>query len=221
MRGNKTLLKNMLRGVEKMPGINLLEIANFGEKNILMFPKVGTRSIRNTLLIYHNLGNNRAAAWQKIDYCTKKTFQNDLNHKETFVILRSPIERLHSCWKQKISHFRDDGFFYYFQYFPLLRPNMSFLNFLEAISSLPTGMFEKHFIPIDYFLPRKSKLKYTFVPLDKLDETFSLLLGSCEKVERANATGFSTISAEELDFFTAHLLWRFARDEELFRRYSQ
>ena len=48
---NLRIISNQfLRGFEKLPGINLLQVAQINNKNILMFPKVGSRTIRDTIL---------------------------------------------------------------------------------------------------------------------------------------------------------------------------
>lgn len=206
------LFKNVLRGVEKVPGMNLLQVAHFRDKNFLMFPKIGTRSIRDSLLAFESLGDDRLKAWHSMSYVTKKEFLSTYNTYDTIVVLRDPLERLYSCWKQKISVQRDEGFFYFFQYYPLLRPDMDFLSFLKAINMLTTVLYEKHFIPMDYYLGRKSDLKYRFIHLDELDRCLAEILGSNKPVARANVTKSISVPTEAKVFFNENLAKVYAFD---------
>ncbi|MGI1671153.1 MAG: hypothetical protein K6L74_12630 [Neptuniibacter sp.] len=205
-------LKNMLRVVEKIPGINLLQLAHFGHVNVLMFPKVGTRSIRNSLLEYEGMGDNRIEAWHSMSYVTKGDFLCRYNNLDTIVVLRDPLERLYSCWKQKISGQRDDGFFYFFQYYPLIRPGMDFLSFLKSINKLPTALYEKHFLPLDYYLGCSDKRNYRFVGLADLDCILAEILGDNSLVKRANVTKGTNMPLDAVAFFEEYLKPRYAFD---------
>lgn len=207
--------KHVLRVIEKLPGVNFLQVAEFGSERILMFPKIGTRSIRNALLEYHDLKRDKREAWRSISYSTRKYFRTTLNTPHTWVILRDPLERLHSCWKQKISDERDSGMFYFAQYYPLLQPSMSFLDFLKAICRLPLWAQEKHFIPLGYFLRDLPNLRYRFIGLPDLDWKLRSLLETNSRPERSNVTKPSSIPQEAHEFFAQRLSMRYQIDISL------
>jgi len=213
------VLKNGIRVFEKTPGVNLLQVAHFGSVNVLMFPKVGTRSIRNAVLAFHQLGTNPADAWAEMSYVTRHRFGTRYNGPTTKVILRDPLERLQSCWKQKISDRRDPGSFYFFQYYPLLRPDMPFIDFLKGISKIPTGLYEKHFMPLAYFLRASDDMRYEFLPLERLDQTLQEIIGPRITVPRANTTGRVDVDGVVRAFYETHLKSRFSLDETLYRKH--
>lgn len=177
-----------------------------------MFPKIGTRSIRDALLIHYGFEDSKREAWRGISYCTRRQFRTTLNTPNTCIILRDPLERLHSCWKQKISSERDPGLFYFIQYYPLLHPGMSFLAFLKAISKLPVWAHEKHFIPLTYFLNDMNNMRYSFIETKDLDWKLSTLLRNDARPKRSNTTKQSPISNEAYQFFESHLRGRYELD---------
>ena len=221
MLETRNIYKNSLRVIEKIPGLNLLQVAHFENLNVLMLSKVGTRSIRNALLAYHDLGPNPAAAWAEVSHVTHHRFATRYNAQTTKVILREPLDRLQSCWRQKISEKRDPGGFYFFQYYPLLRPDMAFIDFLKAISKIPTGLYEKHFMPLSFVLKNGGELRYDFIPLWRLDHMLLEIIGPKTSVSRANVTGLIETDPEARAYYDVHLKDRFALDETLFHRYGR
>jgi hypothetical protein len=183
-----------------------------------MFPKVGTRSIRNAVLEFHGLGRDASRAWEQISYITRRGFVRRHNRPETTVVLRDPLDRLHSCWKQKVSSQRDAGRFYFFQYYPLLRPDMAFTDFLEAVARIPVALREKHVIPLGHFLEPVADLRVTFVPIDDLGALLADILGRQEPVARANITAGDGIADEARDIFEQRLIDQYRWDREVYRR---
>lgn len=209
---------NIIRGVEKIPGINLLQILKINDKNFLMFPKTGTRTIRDTFLTQHNLSKN-SDAWSHINYISKNSFQTIFNNPKTLIPLRHPLDRLHSCWKQKISSQRDKGLFYFFQYYPMIRPEMSFLDFMKVLETLPQFIFEKHFIPLSYFLSNDAHHKYSFFDIKLLNQKLSNETG-IEKINKSNSTQILVPSDTETNFYEDNLKHVYRGDEDLFTQYK-
>ncbi|WP_342075680.1 sulfotransferase family 2 domain-containing protein [Yoonia sp. SS1-5] len=212
------LMRNVTRGIEKIPGVNLVQTARFDDISILMFPKVGTRSIRNALLTYHGLGPGRGRAWTHMHYHSRKAMRTRLNTPQTLVVLRDPLERIHSCWKQKVGRERDDKSFYFFQYYPLLKPDMDFLAFLQAIHRLPTFLYEKHFMPLNHYLSGMDDPSYSFARLDQLDTKLAEILNTTAPPQRANTTSPTAIPQDAKDYFFAHLQDRYRADIDLFEK---
>ena len=205
----KYIVNNALRVIEKMPFVNLIQIAHFDNFDIVMFPKVGTRSIRDALMLEKGY-SKKSEAFKSLSYCTRTQFNKKYNNSRTVVPVRDPFQRLQSCWRQKISSQRDRGRFYFFQYYPLLRPDMSFPDFLLAIS-----MYEKHFIPLGYFL-ETSSCDFKLISLEQLDE-FLLAEVAGFEVKRSNVTKKDLDLSPYRINFDQFLKGNYANDVKLLR----
>lgn len=212
------LTNHALRGVEKLPGLNLLQVAHFGDRHVLMFPKVGTRSIRNAVLEFHGLGRDASRAWEQVSYTTRRGFVRCHNRPRTTVVLRDPLERLHSCWKQKVASQRDAGRFYFFQYYPLLRPDMAFPDFLAAVARISVPLREKHFIPLGHFFEPVADLRVTLIPVDDLGGLLADILGLEAPVARANTTAGDGVPDEAREVFEQRLLDQYRWDLDMYRQ---
>lgn len=144
----------VLRALEKVPGIRFYHIARFGSNNVLMMPKVATRSIRDAICIYkgvdiENIGGatkKNKIAVESIEYYTFNELKKILRSEVKLIIIERPWEeRLMSCWRQKISSQRDKAVFYFWMYYPLIRPDMSYVAFRKAVEIIPDLFREKHF----------------------------------------------------------------------------
>ena len=126
----KNLIKQILRLVEKIPGINMFQVILIDDSYYLMTPKVGTRTIRNLVL---KEGQPKIYAWKHIQYLTSKQINKAFINKKLIIVTRDPLERLHSCWKQKI---QNKNFYKYFWQYPQIKNNSSFIDFMTAISKI-------------------------------------------------------------------------------------
>ena len=217
---NLRIISNQfLRGFEKIPGINLLQVAQINNKNILMFPKVGTRTIRDTILKTNKLKMNNQA-WRHIRYVSRNNFRTKYNNENTFIPLRHPLDRLFSCWKQKISSQRDNGIFYFFNYYPLLKKDMSFIDFLRAIKRIHIKYHEKHFIPLGHFIGELEEMNYSFFSISDLNKTLSGFSGS-EIKKKSNTTKSRTISRKEKEYYFLNLSNFYKLDEDLHATYAK
>lgn len=182
----------VLRVLEKIPGINFCQVSEGpnGLKFILI-PKCGTRSIRNAILGHYGIPlENKWRAWSFIHYMAKV----DGNNPYTF-FLRPPLERIHSCWKQKVSAERNGSIFYFWQYYPIIRPDMNFGEFLLAVSRIPAPLREKHFISVKYLINGADIELCQFMPLMSLEAYLNNSFGGA--VSSANTT--SKLEISDLD----------------------
>ena len=160
------IINNILRIVEKIPGINLNQIIFIDDSIIVLTPKAGTRTIRNAVLKKYNL--RRPYEWTKFRYVSRKGLSKLTKKYKTYIVYRDFEARLRSCWKQKISSQRDSGLFYFWNYFPLLYPDMEYLDFCKKIQKIPDFLREKHFR--SYFSSIDFNNSNIFwIEIDKLD----------------------------------------------------
>lgn len=204
--------KHLLRGVEKTPGVNLMQLATFKDTKVVMTPKVGTRSIRDALLIYNSIDvKSKDKAWNYIDYTTRYAFMKNMNNNKTLLVVRDPFERVYSCWKQKISDQRDKSFFYFFQYYPIIRPGMNFHSFLKALTLIPTVFYEKHFMPISHGLDINA-LKVKLCRLSDIDNLLTDITG-IQRIPVSNKTKTPNLDlSKDIEFFNDELAERFKND---------
>lgn len=183
--------KQILRIVEKIPGVCLLQVADFGDIKILLLPKVGTRSIRDALLAKHYpslQGVKKTHAWNYISYYTREGLNREIIGKniKLIVFVRDPGSRIASCWRQKI--FKPEGVVPYFLfYYPYLYPTMTFSRFITRILRIPVPFMEKHFMPISYMIAKLDHTQLDFRPIEDLDDTLATLVTESQ-LTRANAT---------------------------------
>ena len=214
----KNISKHSMRVFEKIPGINPMQYATIQGRSLVMTPKIGTRSIRDSILASRFNGSaNRNLAWDYIFYTSRSDFMREMNKPETILFVRDPLDRLHSCWKQKISWQRDPGFFYFFQYYPRLKPDMSFLEFLKAITAIGLSHYEKHFLPISFGLDI-SNLRLSIIEISDINRVLSDILGrEFGTGLRSNATLSNDITVEESSYFAESLSDLFLGDYELLK----
>ena len=85
----KNLIKQILRVVEKIPGINMFQVILIDDSYYLMTPKVGTRTIRNLVL---KEGQPKIYAWKHIQYLTSKQINKAFINKKLIIVTRDPLE---------------------------------------------------------------------------------------------------------------------------------
>jgi hypothetical protein len=139
--------------LQKIPGITLYQLVMLNDNCVIvMVPKCGTRSIRDALL-HVKLGkkNQYLSASKKnlitapfYKFVTLSKLKKIAQTKSVYVIHREWNDRIKSCWRQKID--RQESYFYFWQYYPFLRPGMSFSSFEKRVKSMPERFREKHFM---------------------------------------------------------------------------
>ncbi|MDA7717835.1 hypothetical protein N8837_01100 [Pseudomonadales bacterium] len=197
------MLNNLLRGIEKIPGVNLQQVLVLGDDRFILTPKVGSRAIRNALLDMHDLCVG--GEWQYIEYHTKRSLVSLLEKQRVYIVLRDPLPRLHSCWKQKVYKFRDRSLVSYFWiYFPLIRRDMSFLSFLKAVKIIPPSLSEKHFRPVAVTVD----LSHHNLVKIRLNDLNAVL----RKQSRANMTPDVEVPKECIEYFNENLAKRYECD---------
>ena len=203
----------IFRLLEKMPGINFCQILHGPDDlQFLLIPKCGTRSLRNAVLKYHdNPVTAKWRAWSYIHYTAK------IDEKNPYVVvLRPPLERIHSCWKQKVSSERSGTIFYFWQYYPIIRPDMDFGEFLSAVAKIPAPLREKHFISLKYLINGADINLCQFVPLASLESKLHNWFGVV--VASANKTTKTEISDVNARIFEQILGADYALDTQLYQK---
>ena len=159
----------ILRVLEKLPGINLVQTIDIGEHRFLMTPKVCSRTLRDVCLAENGIDTSKKhMGWKFIRYHTRRGYVETISERDVIVV-RDPLTRLHSCWKQKVRDSDQGLIFYFFQYWPKLKPEQSFLEFLEGVSKIATVKCEKHFIPMFWEIESVTET-YILFRDDKLDD---------------------------------------------------
>ena len=204
MYNRRYVINQFLRLVEKLPFVNLNQTLRLHGKIYVLVPKAGTRTIRDEFLNHRAL--KKGEEWRYIHYVTRAQLRKMSKSNTVCVVLRDPLESLHSCWKQKIlSQYADkDTFFYFWNYFPFIRRDMSFLAFLKVIRWLPSVMCEKHFRPLSVTVDLKGS-DIHFIHLHEL----SSHLNRNEIVKISNATEKTIIPQDCVAYFNNNLRHRF------------
>lgn len=199
------LINQFLRIFEKIPGINLLQVLEVDGIKFLLVPKVGTRTIRDHFLHINNL--KKGDEWYHIKYLSPNAFKKYLKYNHITIVTRDPLKRLHSCWKQKIYKDRDSSLLpYFWMYFPLIRNDMSFYNFLRSVKKISPFFSEKHFRPIFNKIDKNN----SNIKLIKLEDLNNYLGIKSKK----NATRSIIISELEKKYFYKNLSHRYQSDYE-------
>jgi hypothetical protein len=201
------------RVLEKIPGINLTQIMHGPDDlNFILVPKCGTRSVRDAILNYYELPlSEKWRAWSFIRYTKKVPGKSPY-----IIILRPPLERIYSCWKQKVSDERSGLIFYFWQYYPVIRPGMDFGEFIAAVSVIPVHLREKHFISLEYLIKGADIEQCKFVPLSALDFNLNQWFGRI--IPSANVTRQKGISDLDEKAFNQLLKQDYAFDLNLYQR---
>jgi hypothetical protein len=211
---SKKFINGIFRGLEKVPGINFGHYMMINGKKVLMFPKCGTRTIRDHYLRLNDI-HDKNEGTRYYQYYLPSSF-NRINDSNTILFIRSPLDRLFSCWKQKVSSLRDPRNFYFWQYYPILYPGMTFCDFLKAVDGIKGHRAEKHFASFYTWTNTEiSDLNIKIYRLDKINE----ILHVPNDVNKTNMTHSSKlkISDFEMDFYKNKLISRYVYDEELFK----
>lgn len=210
----KYLIFQSLRVLEKLPGINLVQTIDIRGYRFLMTPKVCSRTLRDVCLAENGIDTSKKnMGWKFIRYHTRKRYAETVSERDVIVV-REPLKRLHSCWKQKVRESDRSFIFYFAQYWPKLKPGQSFLEFLEAISSISTAKCEKHFIPI--FWEIESVTETCILVRDDQLDAFLLELGAKYDGHRSNTTSESAVAHEARYFYENRLTKRYSRDQIIY-----
>lgn len=187
------------RGLQKVPGINLLEILFVDNILFIINPKVASSSVKFSIL--RSVLKKDCVAldelWSFVSYkSVNEVAELSKKAKYVFAITRDPFSRLYSCYRQKI--LLEDGprvtKNYFFQYFPLIRRDCSFDEFIDAVCRIPDSLAEKHFMS-QYRILDIEKRRISFDAIFKIDDLWPLedelkrLLGSTFTLGVWNTTG--------------------------------
>ena len=200
MRNFRYYINTILRVVEKIPGVNLQQVLRVNGRLFLIVPKNGTRSIRNSFL--KEKGLSIGDEWCFMEYHTRRSLARILSEEEIILVIRDPLRRIQSCWKQKLGSSRDIRRLpYFFLYYPYIKGGVSFEVFMEKISRIPAWLCEKHFRPIQVTVP---------VNHDNLIRVpISALSGLLNSKDVANSTSDISITANQKKIFFEKLQDRF------------
>ncbi len=213
--------KQMLRVIEKVPGINLAQYADFGDFKLAMTPKIGTRTIRDALIFKYKFNGSvqemRNNASDHVHYSSRSAFRSMVENGAVTVVVRDPFERIYSCWKQKIWQ-RENLVQYFWMYYPKINSRTSFLDFLKFLEALPIGLMEKHFIPQSYYIPETNSCDA--IKLDNLSMYLESRIPGYN-LPPANTTknllmAFSV--AEEFEYFNKKLEKKYCADKRIYDR---
>lgn len=214
----KYLIFQSLRVLEKLPGINLVQTIDIRGYRFLMTPKVCSRTLRDVCLAENGIDTSKKnMGWKFIRYHTRKRYAETVSGRDVIVV-REPLKRLHSCWKQKVRD-SDRGFnFYFAQYWPKLKSGQSFLEFLEGISKISTAKCEKHFIPM--FWKIESVTETCILVRDDQLDAMLLEIGAKYDGHRSNTTTETSIARADRDFYENILSKRYALDHHIYEGLS-
>ena len=208
----RSAINQILRLFEKLPLVNLNQVIFVRGRYVVLAPKCGSRSIRDIWLA--ETGNQKGAEWGYIRYVSKRSLSELASQDDVCIFVRHPLSRLHSCWKQKVTFRRDKGLFYFFMYFPLLRPDMSFLDFITALARIPAPLSEKHFRPLSQTVDvQDANIKWF-----DISEISFQLNGAVECGPRSNTTEEIELSENEEACFYRLLRQRFDEDLAVYSR---
>lgn len=177
--------------LQKVPGFNLYQVAIINEECVIvMVPKCGTRSIRDAV-VHRKIGagtqslsagqKNRLIA-EDYQFLTLSKLKNVTKRKKVFAIYRSWDQRIQSCWRQKI--LMQESYFYFWQYYPWIRPKMSFENFENRVKAMPECIREKHFMS---YTALYSIEDITLIDLESLDGFLYQQVGVSYASNKTNA----------------------------------
>lgn len=133
-------------------------------------PKVANRSIKAAVMTKefpkYN-GDPHKPGW---DY--RPTKQLSKFGGFSFAFVRDPFDRLYSAYTQKIVHYaRQQGTTIFWRYGELFYPSMTFEAFVNAVSSTPDAISDRHFRSQHTMLFRDDALLVDFVGrFERLDE---------------------------------------------------
>lgn len=127
-------------------------------------PKVACRSIKFTLAQHIGLkGNPHTANW---DYVPLATVNRQTGFFR-FAYVRNPLDRLLSCYAQKIVQFRKeplrDGPLVFWKYGDTFHRDMEFGEFVRQVAQIPDRFSDPHFRSQHQFLLHRGKLAVDFL----------------------------------------------------------
>jgi hypothetical protein len=206
--------KNIFRLLQKLPGVTFIEIVRIAERPVVLYPKVGSRTLRNALMTANNY-NTLKQARQNTNFYRPQAVNQDTFGVKPLIFIRDPLERLHSTWKQKITVERDMGYFYFWNYYPILRPNMSFEDFLSALTRIPLWYTDKHVMSVEQYLGGKEKLRFfEILNIDQISHFVEKKINVYE--QPANTTSKQIqISSTAYNFFQDNLADRYEVERKL------
>lgn len=133
--------------------------------NLLYIPvtKVANRSIKAALADHVGLPYNdpHEADWQRVPL----TAVPQLTPYFRFTFIRNPLDRLLSCYAQKIVLYARQMKLplLFWQYGSLFSPQMSFAEFVHAVASIPDEQAERHFRSQHTFLYHQENCLVDFI----------------------------------------------------------
>jgi len=139
------------RFLQKIPGININQFLAINKILFIVNPKVGSSSVIFSMLKSYLAKENvsRSDFYKHVSFSgSKKLQRKSLESNFNFAITRDPFSRLYSCYKQKIllddapRHTKN----YFFQYYPLIKREQNFGDFVKAVYTIPDYLSEKHFM---------------------------------------------------------------------------
>lgn len=196
----------ILRVVQKIPGFHLVEYVDFEDFVVIINPKVGSRTVLLERIRLAGGDITRPEEYDKHTHFTTKSKFVDMSKKRpVYGFVRDPFARLHSCWKQKLYH--EDSAFrlfgqYFIMYWPYLRHNMSFENFINNVIKIPDFLSEKHFMSQSRLLLINKASYKAIVPIEQMGIVFNewrRLNSNIREPEHQNRT-------EALDYSTLNYI---------------
>ncbi len=203
-----TLNKNLYRGLQKLPGVNIAQYLNLNNNLFVVNPKVASSSVifsmvKDYIKNYHVSAKEFYAHVSfsskfKLKKISKKTSFN-------FAITRDPFSRLYSCYKQKVLLDDEPRLTknYFFLYYPLIKNKQNFNDFVRAVCLIPDSLSEKHFMSQSRILgyPKNSfniNRLYEISELSQLEDDLRDEYSSTFNLERHNTTSKKSLDLSEI-----------------------
>ncbi len=189
----------------------------------IRIPKCGNTSLSKALLRarFPDLPDLNATqinflsdAWieQRID-------ERKLKQATGFTVVRHPLQRLVSVYRDFFEYPRDDFFIYHGYLFNILEQQISFEEFVKRISKIPLPLLDPHLRPQYFFLRpyHRKKIKVKVFKLEEADALHEFLRENNMTLYHENR---SAANYDYRDYFTSSLKRRalrvYADDCEVF-----
>ncbi len=196
------------RGIQKIPGLNIAQYLNLRNIVFIVNPKVASSSIIFSM-VKDYLGKDNVSNkdfYDHVLYSSKKRLSKKcLQTSFNFAVTRDPFSRLYSCYKQKVLLDDEPRITknYFFQYYPFIKNEQSFEEFVKAVCLIPDIVAEKHFMSqsriLGYPNNRFNIMKmYKISELSGLEEDLKETFSPSFQLEKRNITNTNKLSLTEI-----------------------
>jgi hypothetical protein len=196
------------RLLQKIPGLTIHQFLSVNKILFIVNPKVGSSSVIFSMLkSYLDKENvSRLDFYKHVSFSGSKKLKSKSEESNfNFAITRDPFSRLYSCYKQKILIDDTPRYTknYFFQYYPLIKSEQNFRDFVKAVCKIPDYLSEKHFMSQSRILNYSKNTFninkfYKISNLSLLEEDLKHELSANFKLEKRNISNKKNIDLLEV-----------------------